>query len=182
MQIRILALCLFAVSVRAADIYTLDVPPAVTAESAAGVTSGWGYSLNNQSSSLWLVTTDLSADTFQYAVPDLVFDFPDLAPSTSVSIPYDPIAATGLFAIKWDANAPPDFVNSGAFILTAQWWSGDPLHGGTLVGPAPLATVPYSVSLNTVPEPATLGPVGLMLLIFLIAAVRCGPGVYAKCQ
>lgn len=167
MHKRLLALCLFALPLMAADIYDFSVPPAVTVSSLVGVQSGWGYSFTNESSSLWLVTTGLSTGSFQYAVPNLIFDFPDLAPGATVEVPYDPITPAGLFEISWDTTVPPGFLDSGNFTLSAQWWSGDPLNGGTLVSSAPVATVPYSVGLNPIPEPATVGLVGLVFLPFL---------------
>ena len=100
MHKQLLALCLLAVPALAANIYDFSVPPAVTVSSLAGVQSGWGYSLTNESSSLWLVTTALSSGTFQYAAPNQIFDFPDLAPGTTVNVPYDPITPAGLFFPK----------------------------------------------------------------------------------
>jgi hypothetical protein len=136
-----------------ADIYTFTVPDGVAVTSPAGLLTGWGYSLHNESSSLWLVTTDLSAGTFQHATPDLIFDFPDLAPGATVTVPYDPVKSAGLYQIGWDSNTPPGFVNSGKFTLSAEWWSGDPSNGGTLVGTAPSISQPYSATLT--PEPGS---------------------------
>ena len=169
---RLLTLCLFAIPAMATDIYNFSVPPPVTVSSLAGVQSGWGYSLTNESSSLWLVSTGLSPGTFQHATPNLIFDFPDLAPGATVNVSYDPITPAGLFEIRWDATVPPGFLNSGNFTLSAQWWSGDPLNGGTLVGAAPIATAPYSVGLNPVPEPAGVGLLGLLLPALLMALRR----------
>jgi MYXO-CTERM domain-containing protein len=154
----------------AADMYTFTVPDAVTVGSAAGSVTGWGYSLHNESSSLWLVTTDLSAGTFQHATPDLIFDFPDLGPGATVTVPYDPLTPAGLYQIVWDANAPPGFVNSGTFSLTAEWWSGDPLAGGSFVSNAPTASQPYTAMVT--PEPATIALVALPLLLFGVIGAR----------
>ena len=168
LRTKLLALCLFALPVMAADVYDFSVPAPVTISSPAGVQSGWGYSLTNESSALWLVTTGLSTGSFQYAVPSSIFDFPDLAPGAMVDVLYDPVTPAGLFQINWDANAPPGFVSSGNFTLSAQWWSGDPLHGGSLISTAPVVTVPYSVGLNPIPEPTTAGLAGLVFLPFLL--------------
>jgi hypothetical protein len=148
----------------AADMYTFTVPDAVTVASPAGLETGWGYILHNESSSLWLVTTNLSAGTFQHATPDLIFDFPDLAPGGTVTVPYDPVTQAGLYQILWDQNAPAGFVNSGTFTLSAQWWSGDPGAGGSFISGAPNANQPYSATIT--PEPATVGLEALFLLIF----------------
>ncbi len=95
---------LAAIPAMAADIYTFTVPDAVTVESLAGLTTGWGYSLHNESRSLWLVTTGLSVSAFQpvhFSTPPpiLLFDFPDLAPCATVTVPYDPLAPAGLYQI-----------------------------------------------------------------------------------
>jgi hypothetical protein len=164
MRSLLLAVCLAAIPAMAADIYTFTVPDRVTVTSPAGSVTGWGYSLHNESSSLWLVTTDLSAGTFQHATPDLIFDFPDIAPGATVTVPYNPLTPAGLYQIAWDANAPPGFVNSGTFSLTAEWWSGDPLAGGSLASNAPTASQPYTAMVT--PEPATSGFAAIFLLIF----------------
>ncbi len=166
-----LALCLSAIPATAANVYTFTVPDAVTVASPAGLTTGWGYSLHNESSSLWLVTTDLSAGTFQYATPDLIFDFPDLAPGATVTVPYNSVTAAGLYQIGWDSNAPPGFVNSGTFSLSAEWWSGDPLTDGSFVATAPIASQPYAAT--AVPEPATIGLAASFLSIFCIVRFLC---------
>ena len=54
-----IAVCLAAIPMMGADIYTFTVPDGVTITSPAGLLTGWGYSLHNESSSLWLVTADL---------------------------------------------------------------------------------------------------------------------------
>ena len=150
----------------AADIYTFTVPDAVTVSSLAGFTTGWGYSLHNDSTSLWLVTTDLSAGTFQHATPDLLFDFPDIAPGATVTVPYDPVTGAGLYQIVWDTDTPASFINSGTFNLMAQWWNGDPVAGGSFVQNAPNASQSYSATIT--PEPAT---VTLMALAGLLLAI-----------
>jgi hypothetical protein len=149
----------------AADIYIFTVPAAENVSGPAGLSlTGWGYSIHNESSSFWLVTTGLSVGTFLHATPMLLFDFPDLAPGATVNVPYDPVIPAGLYQILWDANAPPGFVNSGTFDLSAEWWNGDPLNGGTLESVAPGASQPYSATFTATPEPATMGLAGLTLL------------------
>lgn len=160
--------------VMAADIYTFTVPNAVTVSTLAGFTTGWGYSLHNDSTSLWLVTTDLSAGTFQHAIPDVLFDFPDIAPGATVTVPYNPVTGAGLYQIVWDTDTPASFVNSGTFSLMAQWWNGDPVAGGSFVQNAPNASQPYSATVT--PEPATITLMALagLLLVVLRAFRRRG--------
>lgn len=166
----LVALCLAALPTMAADIYTFTVPDSVTVASLAGVVTGWGYTLQNQSSTEWLVTTGLTAGTFQHATPDLLFDFPDVAPGATVTVPYNPLTLAGLYQIAWDANTPSGFVNSGTFTLSAEWWSGDPLNGGTRIGTAPSASQSYTATVT--PEPATVTLMALSLLLFGVIGVR----------
>jgi hypothetical protein len=167
MQKLLLAVCLSAIPAMATDIYTFTVPAAENVSGPAGLTlTGWGYSIHNESSSLWLVTTGLSSGTFLHATPKLLFDFPDIAPGATVTVPYNPVTPAGLFEILWDTNAPSGSVNSGTFDLSAEWWNGDPLNGGTLVSIAPGSSQPYSASLTTTPEPATISLAGLVLVAF----------------
>ena len=171
MRTRLLFICLSAIPAIAADVYTFNIssPENVSGPGLPTVT-GWGYTIQNQSSSDWLVTTGLSVGAFYYATPQLLFDFPALAPGATVDVPFDPVTPRGLYAILWNANVPAGFVNSGTFALSAQWWSGDPSHGGTLISIAPGQSQPYSASLTPVPEPATVGLTGLVLLVFGVAA------------
>ncbi len=176
MRTILLAICFSALPALAADTYTFNISPAENVSGPGGLftLTGWGYTLQNQSSSDWLVTTGLSVGTFQYATPQLLFDYPDLAPGASVTIPYDPVTPAGLYQILWDGNAPAGFVNSGTFTLSAQWWSGDPLNGGMLVSIAPGQSQAYSASLTPTPEPATLGLTGLFFLVLGAAHLHRG--------
>jgi hypothetical protein len=157
----------------AANIYTFGIsgPESVTGPSLPTLT-GWGYTIHNESNSDWLVTTNLTAGAFLYATPTLLFDFPDLAPRATADVPYDSVTAAGLYQILWSSNAPLGFVNSGTFTLSAQWWSGNPTNGGTLIGAAPGTSVPYSASLTAVPEPGTLGLTTVLGLGLLAASAH----------
>jgi len=169
MRTLLLACCLSALPTLAADVYTftLSGPENVSGPGDLFTLTGWGYTLQNQSSSDWLVTTGLSVGTFQYATPQLLFDFPVLAPGAILDVPYSPVPPeAGLYQILWDQNVPAGFVNRGTFTLSAQWWSGDPSHGGTLISIAPGQSQPYAASLTATPEPATVGLTGLFLLVF----------------
>lgn len=166
------ALTLAAVSVAQADSFTFSTLPLNGALSGApGATLGWGYSITNQSTTNWLVLTNLSADLFQYGNPGaFIFDFPIIAPLSTVTVAYNSLNGTGLFEFTWDANAPAGFTNSGAFLLSGEFWDGDPLAGGNFVGFAPDQSAAYSVSVaagtTPVPEPSTL----LLVTTGLVAA------------
>lgn len=159
------------VAAMAANIYTFDVlNPTTTTDSSGRVVSGWGYSIANESDSHWLVLMDLSAGSFQFADPASLFDFPIVAPGQTATAPYDPLTPAGLYQITWHANAPSGFVNSGSFSVTAEWWNGDPMDGGSFVSPALSLSQSYSASPSAVPEPATgaLVVFGLLLVAFRI--------------
>ena len=166
MRSLLVALCLSAIPATAADVYTFTVRDPVTVASPAGLMTGWGYSLHSESNSLWLVTTNLSAGTFQHATPDAIFDFPDVAPGATITVPYNPLTPAGLYQISWDSNAPSGFVNFGTFGLSAEWWSGDPLTDGSFVATAPIASQPYAAT--AIPEPATIGLAASFLSICCI--------------
>ncbi|KQV80099.1 hypothetical protein ASD15_14560 [Massilia sp. Root351] len=142
----------------------------------AGSALSWGYEIANLDAALWLVTTGVSADTFQYATPTSMFRFPILGPGQADSMPAS--GAFGLYGLTWHANAPLGYVNQGSFLLTAEWWSGDPLAGGSYVSAADSMWLDYSAtvtSLLPVPEPsaAPLLLAGLALLGWRHRSRKC---------
>jgi hypothetical protein len=106
--------------------------------------------------------TALNADAFAHATPAALFDFPVLAPGASLVVDYDGPAFVGLFELTWDQDAPPGFVNAGAFVMDAEWWDADPLDpfaGAKYLGPALAVSADYSastVAAAAVPEPAAI--------------------------
>jgi hypothetical protein len=139
----------------AAPILTL-LPSTGTAGADPGQTVGWGYEVTNDDPAYWLVLTGLIATPFAYGtVNDLIFDFPILAPETTVTQNWVQGAA-GLFEFTWDLTAPAGFINAGVFTIGAELWDADPFLGGMFVQSLPDFTVAYSASVNAVPEPATL--------------------------
>lgn len=146
----VVAMVYLAVWVVSADAlsYSFSTVPANGAISGtASSTIGWGYSITNNDSTNWLVATDLSAGLFQKATPDgSLFDLPILAPATSVTVPYDGIR--GLYALTWDADAQLGLTNGGVFSLSAEWYSGDPLAGGTFLESASETTAAYSATVS----------------------------------
>jgi hypothetical protein len=154
-------LLLLAPAVRA-DSWTFATLPANgNISGPPGSTIGWGYTITNQSTANWLVLTGISADVFQNATPDSsIFDFPILAPMGSLTVPYDPVLFAGLFQMTWDINAPIGFINSGNFVLSAEFWDNSPLAGGAFVSFGLDQSAPYSATVaapvGVVPEPATL--------------------------
>ena len=121
---------LSALAVSASDVYTFSLlPPNGSVLGAPGSTVGWGYALQNDSSSLWLVPTNLNAGAFADGTPALLFDFGILAPATSVAESFDLAKSSGLFELTWDASAPPGFSNAGTFTLDAEMVERRPVRG-----------------------------------------------------
>jgi protein-disulfide isomerase len=130
---------------------------------------GWGYSLNNTDPSSWFVTTNLNSDSFSNGTPTSLFDFPILAPGDTVTEPFDSVNSTGLFELLWDLSAPVGFANSGNFVLSGQWWDGDPLNGGNFFADAPDLSLAYTATVTgsvSAPEPSSF-----LLLAGGIAAI-----------
>jgi hypothetical protein len=151
----------------AAPDFTFAVLPAGGAVAGpAGSTVGWGYDITNPSATDWLELLSVNADPFVNGTPLNIFDLPILAPLATRTVPYDGI--NGLYELTWDAGAPAGFVNSGVFVLTAQFWDGDPLAGGTLIGPANDQSDDYAATVTggVAPEPATMLLVGSGLIAF----------------
>jgi hypothetical protein len=138
----------------------------------AGSTIGWGYEIANPDAALWLVLTGVSADPFLHGTPLALFDLPVLAPGLTLNQAFDGV--NGLYGISWDASAPQGFVNSGAFLLTAEWWDGDPLAGGSFVELADNLSLDYSAIVTQqgpgeLPEPALPLLMGMGLAAALLA-------------
>ena len=155
----LLLLTYAALSAAGAEIYTFALlPDDGNVSGIEGSTVGWGYSITNDSTTDWLVTTGLNADPFLYGTPDLIFDFPDLAPLSTVSVPFDLVSGTGLYQFTWETSPPLNFANFGTFTLNAEWWDGDPLNGGQFLSTALDSNASYLASVTqppSTPEPAT---------------------------
>lgn len=143
-----------------AESYSFQLTPASGAVGGPpGSMVGWGYEISNESASDWLVTTTLNSDSFLYSTPNLLFDFPAIAPGATVRLPYNAKQGLGLYELVWDSSAPVGFQNSGMFTLSAQWWTGDPLDDGTLIMEAQDESQPYQAVVEPeqpIPESSTL--------------------------
>lgn len=148
-----LALLLGSPSAYAIPNWDFDtIPASGDVAGPPGSTVGWGYTISNPDPVNWLSLTGVSADVFLNGSPLVLFDFPTVAPSTILNVPYDGV--NGLYQLSWDATAPVGFVNNGTFILSADWFDGDPFLGGVFLEAAPDRTASYSATV--VPEPSTL--------------------------
>jgi len=147
----ILVCPLFLIQFAHADSFTFQTMPVNGGIwGSPGEKIGWGYSIVNESQTLWLVTMGLDADPFLDASPSSLFDFPIVAPGAQAELPYDGSNGFGLYEITWDQTALIGFVNSGNFGISAWWY--DPLTGE--YSDAGEVYAPYSATV--VPEPSTL--------------------------
>jgi hypothetical protein len=134
-------------------------PVAGTILGEPGSTIGWGYVLGNGTDA-WLELAGLDSGTFEHGMPDAgLFDYPILAPHSTRFVTFNALVS-GLFQLTWDIDAPTGFTNSGLFVLSANFYDGDPLIGGAFLSSANEFAA-YSASVSTptpapVPEPATL--------------------------
>ena len=157
-----------------ADSFTFStVPPSGSISGAAGSTVGWGYSVTNNSLDQWLVFNSVGSDSaFSNGTPNFgVFDSPVVAPNSTITTDYD--GTNGLFEFTWNASAPAGSFNSGNFVLSAEWWSGNPFDDvapGEFLESIPDRSVPYSV---TVPVSCNCTPVPESSSLLLLV---CGMG------
>jgi hypothetical protein len=138
-----------------------------------GATVGYGYRIVNLDPDLWLVTTGLSAGTLAYATGNPLFDFPVVGPLDTVFLPYDPSTSTGLYEIAMDASSPFGYVNSGAFVLSAEFDTLDPSLGLVFAASADDQIAEYQITASpdtAAPEPRLLWTTGLGLAILLLTA------------
>lgn len=153
-------------------------------DGAPGQTIGWGYTLFNDDPTNFLVTTGISSDPFSAATPQVLFEFPVVGPGVVLSVPLDLITFRGLYAIRWDDNAPVGTTNLGNFGIAAEWWSDDPLNGGVFIGAADLALAPYSaeVAVSSVPEPSQFFPIffATLVVVWRSFRVRCGANAFKR--
>src|SRR5271166_6249939 len=167
---------LVSVSAFADDIALTLLPLNGDVSGPPGSTVGWGYTLTNNTA-LWIQAEAVSSDAFLNGSPNQIFDFPAIAPGSFVTLDFSLVVTgfcsfppCGLYSLAWDFTAPVGFVNSGTFIVSSDFYSGDPNSGGTDLGPAPDVSAAYSATVagSAVPEPASLvlmvsGIVGLGL-------------------
>ena len=144
---------------------------------APGATVGFGYTLTNTDSTLWALTTNLAAGTFQFATETDLFDFPEVAPGQTIFVPWNHIAGAGLYEVAIDPASPVPFVNSGAFVLSFDWYTGDPFGGGVLSSSGTDQLAGYQVTAaatSSAPEVNTLSAALSSLLVLLFVRRRKG--------
>jgi hypothetical protein len=164
------------------DTLSLSLVPGSSITGNAGSTVGWGYDITNDSAN-WVETVNLTADVFTNGAPKSIFDFPVIAPFSSVLVAFSTGSSAsctapdcGLFEFTWNTNAAPGSTNAGTFTITSEFFGTDPLTDPNAVdlGPAPDMTASYSVATTGVPEPQTYA-----LLLLSFATLRALKGFRA---
>lgn len=149
-----------------------------------GQTVGWGYQLVNTDSSNWFVPTQVNASSFSIGSPDAsYFDFPILAPGASADAAFDALLHTGLYGVQILPFALAGQNDSGVFTLSGEWWSGDPLAGGTFLQAADAVQASLSLTVAGVaalPLPGTLPLLVLGVALLLLRQRRCQEGMHAS--
>jgi hypothetical protein len=147
----------------------LSLIPSGAVTGAPGSTVGWGYDITNTTAD-WLETTNLTSPSFPFGVPNAVFDYPVIAPNSSVmelfSLSTLNNACTslpcGIFDITLPLTLPPDTTFSGDFTVSTELFSTDPLTDPNAIdmGTGPDQTASFSLTeANSVitPEPQYYG-------------------------
>ncbi len=153
-----------------ADSFTFSLlPPNGAISGPPGSTIGWGYSITNNSSVDFVEFSALSANGFLNGTPLAIFDFPIIAPNTTVTVPFDPLNVLGLYQLTWDPGAPIGFTNSGTFMLTGDFCT-DSACASMIANSDLTLSALYSATVttpgNVVPEPASILLVATGLLAF----------------
>jgi len=113
----------------AATISLTLMPASGNVSGPPGSTVGWGYTITNNSSD-WVETLSVFAGSFTHGTPNVIFDFPNVAPMSSVSLDFSLVATAscpsppcGLYDLAWDNSAPVGTVNSGTVTLNSDFFT-----------------------------------------------------------
>jgi hypothetical protein len=153
--------------------WTVTLTPSANLAGPAGSTVEWDYSIQNLNATELLVLNSVNAGSFQHGNPLSIFDFPIVAPLTTLTGP--------LYQLTFDQNAPTGAVDSGTFDFTADFFVVDQTGSVVSITAAPDKSVPYSATVATTvatPEPrsAVLLITALSLAIFRIRKCLRTPG------
>jgi hypothetical protein len=168
---------------RAENTFTFTtLPDPGDVSGTAGSTVGWGYSITNNSLTDALDLTGIDSTLYLATdgVPDAsIFDFPVLAPNTTVTEDYDPMGFFGLFQFTWNPDVPVGTTETGYFTLygafcdpSVDMFCGD--DGGTVLS-TNFATADYTATVSSSVGTPVSEPSSLLLLL----SGLCGIGLWS---
>src|SRR5438045_3239212 len=106
-MLRLTLLAVLASHILTASTFSFQITPSLNGVlyGAPGSTLDYGYIIENPDPNLYLMTTNFTSGTFDYADVSSLFDFPIVGPGQMVN--------GDLFEIQLHSSAPPGFINSG---------------------------------------------------------------------
>ena len=167
-------ICLAAImAATAAAAPTLTLTPGGNLTGTPGATVGWGYTLTNNVNWIEVVQAQFCLDAVVgnpcFVASTRFTDFispPDVivGPAGSATLAFNLGLSQGLGKYIIDPAALPGSVVSGKILLTYNTFDNDPNTTGSQIGFNDAITANASVTVSGVPEPASLGLVGLALI------------------
>ena len=153
----------FAAQSAIADSIIFTPIPSGPTLSSAGSIVGYGYTITNNTN-LFYQPTSLSTDSFSFGTSNLIFDFPEVLPDSTVTLLFsqtlnNSCLAPDCGALEVTLAGDPGSVDSGVFTLSGEFYSD--FNETIDAGVATDVTAPYSVGvaapLTGAPEPSSLG-------------------------
>jgi hypothetical protein len=153
---------LFATHAARADSLTFTVTP-TDVSGPAGTTVGWGFTITNTSTTMYLDISAIDSTLFLAAdgtADASIFNFPNVAPVDTVTQSYDPADNLGLFQFTWNTGVAVGTTETGTFTLYGAFCpASDPtcVDDGT-VPQGTLATADYTATVAgaaSLPEPSS---------------------------
>ena len=160
----VVAVLSLSASAFADDIALTLIPLSGDVSGPPGSTVGWGYTITNNTA-LWIQAEAVSSDAFLNGTPNLIFDFPAVAPGSFVTLDFSLVVTglcsfppCGLYSLTWDTTAP-------SASSTAERSSSHRISIAAIqimacndLGAAPDASATYSATVtgSGIPEPSSL--------------------------
>jgi hypothetical protein len=174
-------LCMCASSTSMAALLTLD-PANGALNGLPGLTTGWGFSVSNDTGYLVITSVDYSAPVTvgmweAYAI--LPSNFAIVGPNETWSQPFDSVAQTGLGAVHINDFEVPGTISSGVIAVEYDLFSVSPADPDfepdlQTLSVGNVLSADASVTVTSAPEPAT----GLLLLAGAVLIILSRRGRY----